>query len=148
MRNGGRALPLRKKKRRGSRTVGIRRPSRAKLSNWGKTKRVDAAPDPALLAQAAATAVYSASPYHCPPFRQRVRPASPCPRRWTDEEATTALRGALSNGHVSDRWENGFPRYVWRRDGNVLYEARHTRGPEGSFHAYPIEDSQAPHGLN
>lgn len=44
-------------------------------------------------------------------------------------------------------WEDGFPRYVWHCEGGIFYEARHTRGPSGLFHAYPIEDIQVPRGL-
>lgn len=70
----------------------------------------------------------------------RAKPASPCPKRWNDAEATQLLRSAISRGHISDKWEDGFPRWVWHRDGGTYYEARHTRGPLGSFHAYPIEE--------
>ena len=56
------------------------------------------------------------------------------------------LRAAIGRGNVSEVWEDGFPRHVWHRDGDVLYEARHTKGPAGSFHAYPIEEFQAPRG--
>jgi hypothetical protein len=77
----------------------------------------------------------------------RPKPASICPKRWSDDDATRALRSAVVCGNVSEIWEDGFPRHVWHKDGNVLYEARHTRGPVGSFHAYPIENIQAPIGL-
>jgi len=126
--------------------VGIKKPVGPKR---GKPKRVDPNPDRALLAHAASNAVYSRSPYHClgaegQPIATRMKPASPCPRQWSDEDATKTLRIAVSRGHVSEIWEDGFPRYVWHRDGTVFYEARHTRGPLGSFHAYPIEEIQLP----
>ncbi len=131
--------------------MSIKRPTRP---NLGKPKRVCLSPDKALLAQAAASAVYdgSSNPYHClgirgRPLSTRVKPASICPKRWTDEDATKVLRAAVARGNVSEKWEEGFPRYVWHRDGEVFYEARHTRGPSGSFHAYPIEEMQAPQGL-
>jgi len=131
--------------------MGVSRPARAKLSNRGKPKRVHPAPPTADLAQASRAAIYERSPYHCrgnkgEPPKVRARPASICPRRWTDEEATNALRAAIGRGNVSEVWEDGFPRHVWHRDGDVLYEARHTKGPAGSFHAYPIEEFQAPRG--
>jgi hypothetical protein len=101
---------------------------------------------------AAAAAVYRHSDYHCvgpkgQAPRGRARPASICPRNWNEQQATNALRGAIEDGKVSEVWEDGFPRYVWHRDGTTLYEARHTRGPAGTFHAYPIEAVQAPPGL-
>jgi hypothetical protein len=129
--------------------MAIRRPTPAHL---GKRKRVDSNPDQVMLMQAAATAVFGASPYHCrgakgQPLVTRAKPASPCPRQWSDEEATRTLRAAISRGKISDTWEDGFPKLVWHKDGNVFYEARHTRGPGGSFHAYPVEDIELPRDL-
>jgi hypothetical protein len=123
------------------------------MLRMGKPKRIHQNPDSKLIAQAAATAVYSPSEFHCPgvkgqPAKFRLKPASICPKRWSDDDATRALREAIARGDVSDAWEEGFPRYVWHRDGNTLYEARHTRGPGGSYHAYPIEIIQAPLGLH
>ncbi|SRR5258708_1073344 len=139
-------------RRRGGRTLGIRRPRRGHPPHRGKQKQVHPSATAVELARAAAACVYSGSPYHCrrskgqPPVA-RAKPASICPRPWSDEEATQALRAAMQRGSVSEAWEDGFPRYVWHRDGNILYEARHIRGPLGSFYAYPIENFQAPRGL-
>lgn len=118
----------------------------------GKPKRMLVRPNLTALTYAAATAVYSQSDYHCPgtkgqPIKSRSKPASHCPRHWSEAEATQALRRAIKAGQVSEIWEDGFPRYVWHRDGDVTYEARHTRGPSGTFHAYPIEPIQVPRGL-
>jgi hypothetical protein len=77
----------------------------------------------------------------------RIKPASRCPRRWTDEDATRVLRAAISRGKISADWEDGFPKFVWAKEGGVFYEARHTRGPAGYFHAYPIEAIQLPRGM-
>lgn len=109
-------------------------------------------PETSALTNAAAQAVYGRSDYHCPgrkgqPPRLRAKPASVCPKVWGDKQATDALRLAITQGYVSEAWEDGFPRYVWHRDSGVIYEARHTRGPIGTFHAYPIEPVQAPAGL-
>jgi hypothetical protein len=130
----------------------IRRPVSVSSSRIGKMKRVDPNPDPSKIRIAAESAVYAASDYHCPaargqPPKRRVRYASICPKRWSAHAATNALRQALSKGQVSEAWEDGFPRYVWTKDGEVIYEARHTRGPTGTFHAYPIEKYQIPDGL-
>jgi hypothetical protein len=131
--------------------MAIKKPAR---QIWGKPKRVARAPNAEWLKQAALHAVYDGNQNvnHCPdamgrPPRGRAKPASICPRRWTDEDATKALREAVARGNVSEAWEDGFPRYVWHRAEGILYEARHTRGPAGLFHAYPIEDIQAPRGL-
>lgn len=118
----------------------------------GKRKRVDPSPDLARLEAAARTATYLSSDYHCrgpkgQPPKRRTSPTSICPRAWRDEEATNALRKALLNGHISDVWDGEFPRYVWHKEGEVIYEARHTGGPAGCFHAYPIKSLQIPSGL-
>ena len=129
----------------------IRRPA-ANAATGGGPKRVDPSPDPVKIEAAAASAVYSPSEYHCPGPKgehpkRRFKPASICPRRWSNQSATDALQSAISNGQVSEAWEDGFPRYVWHKDGDVIYEARHTRGPPGTFHAYPLEKFQIPNGL-
>ena len=129
--------------------LGVEKP---KHHHFGKPKRVDPSPDRKALARASTEAAYAASRYHCrgPKGEKpivRAKPASICPRSWSNEEATRTLRHAIAGGRVSESWEHGFPRYVWHRDGDVLYEARHSNGPIGSFHAYPIEDFQAPKGL-
>jgi hypothetical protein len=118
----------------------------------GKPKRMHPRPNPSALTSAAAAAVYSPSDYHCrgrkgQPLKSRGKPASACPKRWSDTEATRVLRKAIADGNVSEAWEDGFPRYVWHRDGEITYEARHTRGPTGTFHAYPIEAIQTPDGF-
>jgi hypothetical protein len=129
----------------------IKRPTN--MLQCGKPKRVDPAPDEFKLVNAAAAAIYGSSEYHCrgpkgEPPKRRAKPASICPRKWNNDEATEALRMALKKGWVSETWDEGFPRYVWHREGTVMYEARHTRGPIGTFHAYPIEPFQSPNGLD
>jgi hypothetical protein len=122
-------------------------------SKQGKRKRIDPSPDRARLQAATQTAIYRSSDYHCrgakgQPPKRRTSPTSICPRAWRDREATDALRKALLKGHTSDVWDGEFPRYVWHKEGEVVYEARHTRGPVGCFHAYPIESFQIPSGFD
>lgn len=129
--------------------VAIKKPEHVRTA---KPKRLHPTPDAEMLLHAASAAVYGASRYHCrgqkgEPVIIRVKPSTPCPRQWSDQDATQALRDSIRNGNVCEIWEDGFPRHVWHRDGDVLYEARHTRGPTGLFHAYPIESLQAPIGL-
>jgi hypothetical protein len=95
---------------------------------------------------AAAKVRYTGSPYHrssgstSGPIAQRVGLTSRCPPSWTNVEATRVLRLAIIEGRVSLRWEHGYPRYVWHRDGDVLYEARLTNSGTGEYHGYPLED--------
>jgi hypothetical protein len=122
----------------------LRRPHQEERWPLGKPKRLAADPPDEFLSAAAERASYQASPYHCPgprgqPPARRARPATRCPRVWRDDEATTALRRAILNGNVSESWDNDFPRYVWHLEASVLYEARHTNGPIGTYHAYPVD---------
>jgi hypothetical protein len=94
---------------------------------------------------ASGKARYTGSPYHRSstkegPIAQRVGLTSRCPPTWTNIEATRVLRVAITDGRVSSIWEQGFPRYVWHQDSDVLYEARLTNGGTGEYHAYPLED--------
>jgi len=128
----------------------LRKPPRANISTG--SKRVASFPNRVLIAVAAQKATYEPSHYHCRlpdgrPVRARAKPASLCPRDWTIPEATSALRSAILKEYVSEKWEDGFPRYLWLREGEVIYEARHTRGPHGLYHAYPITAAEAPSRL-
>lgn len=95
---------------------------------------------------AAAKVRYTGSPYHrspgskAGPIGSRVGHASRCPSKWSNLEATRALREAVSDERVSMVWENGYPRYVWYLDEDVLYEARLTNSGNGEYHGYPLED--------
>jgi len=133
--------------------VSLKRPTRANVPFVGKPKKLHPSPDPRLLEKAAESAIYvNHGDYHCPsergaPPKSRPKPASRCPRPWESPAATAALREAILAGRVSEVWEEEFPRHVWHADGDLWYEARHTRGPSGSYHAYPIEAAAAPREL-
>ena len=131
--------------------MALRRPKRANLARYGKLKRLAQNPDPTMLASAAGIAFYGDNPYHCPgpkgePPVSRVRPASECPRPWGEEEATAAIRIAISSGFVSEKMDGDLPRYAWNTAEGTLYEARHSGSPTGSYHAYPIPLERAPIG--
>jgi hypothetical protein len=133
--------------------MALKKPNRAGAPHAGKPKRLHPNPDRTLLEKAAQSAAYmNHGDYHChsdrgQPPKARAKPASRCPRRWKTEVATDALRMAIRAGLVSETWEEDFPRHVWHVDGDIVYEARHTRGPSGSYHAYPIEVGDAPQGV-
>jgi hypothetical protein len=102
------------------------------------------------LEAAAQAARYAPSNYHCRidgKLARRVKPATPCPRDFTLQEAGDAMRAAILKGWVSERWINGFPRQIWHKDGNVWYEACTNSGTAGTYHAYPIEVFGLPAGL-
>ena len=72
--------------------------------------------------------------------------ASLCPREIGRETATDWLRSAIRKGATS-HWEGGFPRYVWHRQGDTVFEARLINRGDGSYKGYPLEDSELPAGI-
>ena len=74
--------------------------------------------------------VYVGSPEHkdVPGFAGQPRPradASICPRDVSDRETVSEwLRSAIRAGATGAPWERGFPRYVWYKDGDTVYEGR------------------------
>ena len=82
-----------------------------------------------------------------PLYKPRLRSdASECPPELsTDLAANTGhLRRGIVAGCVGRDFEDGFPRYVWVWVDGQLYEARHMRGPVGTYKAYPLEDVERP----
>ena len=68
-----------------------------------------------------------------------------CERRWRTQEALNAIRSAIFAGRVSSAWtEDGFPRYVWHKEGNVWYEARTEDRKAGEYHGHPVEEIGVP----
>jgi hypothetical protein len=45
---------------------------------------------------------------------------------------------------MSAALEGDFPRYVWKRVGGRVYEARLSNSGLGQYKGYPIEDFEAP----
>jgi hypothetical protein len=102
------------------------------------------------LEAAARAARYAPSNYHCRidgRLARRVKPATPCPREFTLQQAGDAIRDAIRNRRVSREWIDGFPRQIWHREGKLWYEACTNAGNVGTYHAYPIDVSGLPAGL-
>lgn len=102
------------------------------------------------LEAAAKEARYAPSNYHCRidgRLARRVKPATPCPRDFTLQQAGDAIRDAIRNRRVSREWIDGFPRQVWHKEGNVWYAACTNAGNIGTYHAYPIDVAELPAGL-
>ena len=94
------------------------------------------------------------SPEHkdTPSFAGRPKPrsdASICGRALARDRVLveTWLRMALRRGAVSGHWEGRFPRYVWYKDGTVVYEARLVNRELGEYKGYPFERKEWPVGL-
>lgn len=80
-----------------------------------------------------------------PRSRKLRSDASPCPRDVTVEQAEAWLREGLAEGDVGAPWsDQPFPQYVWKRVGQVVYEARLTNAEQGWFKAYPLDPVESP----
>jgi len=63
------------------------------------------------------------------------------------EEANGWLKRAVTNGHYGEMWEGGYPRYLWYRDGELVYEARLVNRVSGEYKGYPLERDEIPRGI-
>lgn len=70
--------------------------------------------------------------------------ATACPRDVDRDRAEGWLRDAIKAGDVSAALEGVFPRYVWTRVDDKVFEARLSNSGLGSYKGYPIEDHEAP----
>jgi len=96
---------------------------------------------------------YIGSPEHktAPSFAGAPRPradASICDPRFLDQQdrLTEWLREALRSGAVGGPVEGDFPRYVWYRDGDTVYEGRLVNRGNGEYKGYPLEPDEWPRG--
>ena len=121
--------------------------------NW-KVRTVTPPSNDNDLKQAANACSYVGSPYHksYPSFAgmPRSRPrATKCPIDLKDQHELIEcwLRNALMSGQVGALWEGGFPRYVWHREDDTVYEARQGSPGSGEYHGYPLKRNQLVRGL-
>lgn len=95
-------------------------------------------------------ATYVSSSYHSSVARMRSpRPdASQCPSSLSKEleRVQEWLREAIRSGSIGV-WEKGFPRYVWRKVGDTIFEARQGSPGSGQYHGYPLYPEQKVRGL-
>jgi hypothetical protein len=102
------------------------------------------------LAKVVSSIQYIGSPEHkdAPSFAGERRPradASKCDQRLNDPEPITEwLRTAVRKGAFGKLWEGGFPRYLWYKDGEVLYEGRLVNRGLGQYKGYPLERDEWP----
>jgi hypothetical protein len=99
---------------------------------------------------------YVGSPEHKdkPSFAGQPRPrtdASICDQRLNSaEQITTWLRAAIQKGAFGRLWEGNmpqFPRYVWYKDGETVYEGRLLNQELGEYKGYPLEREEWPDGI-
>ena len=98
-------------------------------------------------------AVYIGSPEHkdVPSFAGQPRlraDASCCPREIKDRNLVCRwLRCAIRRGATGGPWEEGFPRYVWYKDGDTVFEGRLVNRGAGSYKGYPLDMDEWPEGI-
>lgn len=116
--------------------------------------RAIVAAEPERLAAAAGRATYIGSPEHKdgPSFAGQPRPradASLCDPALAGRQQDIVgwLRDAIRLGNVGGHWESDFPRYVWSRQGEHVYEARLTNAQLGQYKGYPLAADEAPEGM-
>ncbi|MBV9497632.1 MAG: hypothetical protein JOZ54_25580 [Acidobacteria bacterium] len=61
---------------------------------------------------------------------------------------TSWLREAITRGAFGTLWEGNFPRYVWFKDGDVVYEGRLINRELGEYKGYPLEQNEWPPELS
>jgi hypothetical protein len=75
--------------------------------------------------------------------------ASKCDPALADrDELTGWLRAAIIAGAVGTPWEGDFPKYVWCRRGDRVYEGRLVNRELGQYKGYPLEPDEWPEGLS
>lgn len=74
--------------------------------------------------------------------------ASACPKELSSATAVAWLRSAVRDRRVSAAFEGDFPRYVWARVDDDVYEARLTNSDQGQYKGYPILPNEAPGWLS
>lgn len=129
------------------------RPPKRRRNN-PKARKVVAPPPDVNVVGVAASCHYVGSPYHKAGLgfagvpRSRRPDANMCPKNLMNARKRVQgwLRKAVRAGHTG-AWERGFPRYVWYRNGAVVYEARQGSPGSGEYHGYPLDPDQRVQGL-
>jgi hypothetical protein len=63
------------------------------------------------------------------------------------ERAQGWLEKAIRRGAVSEHWEGRFPRYVWYKEGETVYEGRLVNRDQGWYKGYPLTAEESPPGI-
>ena len=122
-------------------------------NNW-KVRKVVTPSAGVNLEQVASSCRYVGSVYHKrnPSFAGPPKPrpdASKCPSDLSNRRKLVEswLKIAVVSGNVGGFDEYGYPRYVWYRAGNTIYEARTGSKGSGEYHGYPLGHDQHAGGI-
>ena len=75
--------------------------------------------------------------------------ASCCPRDLAQEQQRIDewLRGGIRAGAVGAPWEGAFPRYVWYKHGETVFEGRLVNRETGEYKGFPLHRDEWPRGI-
>ena len=60
---------------------------------------------------------------------------------------TEWLRDAIRRGATGTPWEGTFPRYVWYKHEETVFEGRLVNRVTGEYKGYPLERDEWPDGI-
>ena len=119
-----------------------------------RTREIVSPTDRAALSRAAEQARYVGSPEHkdvasfagAPRLRAD---ASCCPRELGEDRSTIDewLRSAIRRGATGTPWEGAFPRYVWYKHEETVFEGRLVNRETGEYKGYPLDREEWPAGI-
>ena len=70
-----------------------------------------------------------------------------CPRYLTQHQVEGWLREAIRRGAVGAYWEGDFPRYVWFKAGESVYQGRLVNSGLGEYKGWPLSRAEWPAGI-
>lgn len=74
--------------------------------------------------------------------------ASCCPRDLADLKTLVGwLRTAVKRGATGAPWEGAFPRYVWYKHEDTVFEGRLVNRGNGSYKGYPLARDEWPDAI-
>lgn len=80
--------------------------------------------------------------------RPRRADATICDPALNDPKKLTKwLREGMRAGNVGTPWEGGFPRYVWVRKGEKVYEAGLVNRGNGEYKGWELQPDEFPKGM-
>ena len=60
---------------------------------------------------------------------------------------STKTYPASRRGAIGAPWEGEFPRYVWYKHDDTVFEARLLNRETGSYKGYPLDENEWPNGI-
>ena len=127
---------------------------RAPRRHRPQKREIHAPLDPADLNGLAEQARYVGSPEHKDVTSFAGQPrlradASCCPREMAEDQQTIDewLRSAIRRGATGAPWEGVFPRYVWYKHQETVFEGRLVNRETGEYKGYPLNQDEWPAGI-